>query len=752
MGRTSKTTAAMPKKGQTYLRQYELVDIVRAYDPSVDEALLNKAYIFSVKAHGTQMRHSGDPYYAHPIEVAGILAGLHLDVASICTALLHDVLEDTEVTFEELSDEFTPEIAELVKGVTKLGSVELSANATKERVQAENFQKFVLAISRDVRVLLVKMCDRLHNMRTLDHHPKPESRERISRETLEIYAPLARRVGVDRICSELEDLSFKHINASAYESITNRLKSWRSEQKEAISQMSIGLRGFMQVNKVSGRLYGREKRAYAIWRKLEKQNISFDDVADIFAFRIIVKDVTECYRVLGLLHQKYRCVPARFRDYISVPKPNGYQSIQTTILSENNRRVEIQIRTERMEDVAERGVAAHWAYKNNSYSYDPDSAEASGGDPLKRIRPLVEMMEQSGDADEFLEHAKLEMFSDQVFTFTPKGDLISLPRGATPLDFAYAVHTKVGDTCIGAVINGREVPLRSRLKNGDAVKIIRGGQAEAQQDWENMVVTGKARSALRRLTRTGELAEFRRIGQMLADHAFSREDKDFSESSLIDAMKRLNYSSISDLYEMLGRGKLSIQDFMNSVFPSRKSLDYLETIISRDLINDNTVKLYIKGEGLRSGVSIHLSNCCHPVPGDRIVGYQTEGRGVDVHTIDCNILEKLETHQENWLDLGWRRAALQTASTGQITATLEHVPGSLADVTKIVGEAGGNVTNIKTLVRSESFFDMVIDIEVSDNRHLLQIVAAMRASTYVVAAERTRSETIYKNGKNNEYR
>ena len=336
MGRTSKTKAAMPKKGQTYLRQYELVDIVRAYDPSVDETLLNKAYIFSVKAHGTQMRHSGDPYYAHPIEVAGILAGLHLDVASICTALLHDVLEDTEVTFEELSNEFTPEIAELVKGVTKLGSVELSANATKEREQAENFQKFVLAISRDVRVLLVKMCDRLHNMRTLDHHPKPESRERISRETLEIYAPLARRVGVDRICSELEDLSFKHINASAYESITNRLNSWRSEQKEAISQMSIGLRGFMQVNKVAGRLYGREKRAYAIWRKLEKQNISFDDVADIFAFRIIVKDITECYRVLGLLHQKYRCVPARFRDYISVPKPNGYQSIQTTILSENN--------------------------------------------------------------------------------------------------------------------------------------------------------------------------------------------------------------------------------------------------------------------------------------------------------------------------------------------------------------------------------------------------------------------------------
>jgi len=290
------------------------------------------------------------------------------------------------------------------------------------------------------------------------------------------------------------------------------------------------------------------------------------------------------------------------------------------------------------------------------------------------------------------------------------------------------------------------------LKNGDSVKIIRGGQPEAQQDWENMVVTGKARSALRRLTRIGELEEFRRIGQMLADHAFSREDKDFSESSLVDAMKRLNYSSIADLYEMLGRGKLSIQDFMNSVFPSRKSSGPTETVISRDLIDDNTVKLYVKGEGLRSGVSIHLSNCCFPIQGDRIVGYQSEGRGVDIHTIDCDVLEKLESHQEKWLDLGWRRAALQAASTGRITATLEHVPGSLADVTKIVGEAGGNVTNIKTLVRSQSFFDMVIDIEVSDNRHLLQIVAAMRASAYVVSADRTRSDTLNIKEKNYEYR
>lgn len=741
MNKLADIKAPLPKKGQTYLRQYELVDMVRAYDPSVDEALLNKAYIFSVKAHGEQMRHSGDPYYAHPIEVAGILAGLHLDVASICTALLHDVLEDTHVTYNELAKEFTPEIAELVRGVTKLGNVELSANASRERAQAENFQKFVLAMSKDVRVLLVKMCDRLHNMRTLHFHPKAESRERIARETMEIYAPLARRVGVDRICSELEDLSFRHLNPSAFESITKRLETWRSDQKVAISEMSIALRDLAQNENVEARIYGREKRPFAIWRKLQRQGISFDDVADIFAFRIVVDSPSDCYRVLGLLHQQYRCVPARFRDFISVPKPNGYQSLQTTILSPDNRRVELQIRTERMEDVAERGVAAHWAYKDNSYAYDPESAKASGGDPLRRIRPLVEMMEQSGDADEFLEHAKLEMFTDQVFTFTPKGDLIALPRRATPLDFAYAVHTKVGDTCIGAVINGREVPLRTRLNNGDVVKIIRGGQPEAQPDWENMVATGKARSALRRLTRTGEADEFKRIGQMLADHAFAREDKDFSESALTDALKRLNFETVDPLYEALGRGNLSIQNFMNAVFPGRESTKTLDEFVNRDIIDDNTAKLYVKGEGLRAGVSMHLSDCCSPIPGDRIVGYQSEGRGVDIHAIDCEVLAGLEDQQDRWLDLGWRRAAAQTASTGRVTTTVEHIPGALADVTKIVGEAGGNLTNIKTVKRGPSFFDMVIDIEVSDNRHLIQIVAALRASAYVVSANRTRAES-----------
>ena len=714
-----------------------LIDLVRDYDPTVNADLISSAYRFSKKSHGEQMRHSGDPYYSHPVQVAEILASLHMDVQSICTALLHDVLEDTEADYETLSEMFGTEIADLINGVTKLGKVELSnPDISMERRQAENFQKFVLAMSKDVRVLIVKLCDRLHNMRTLHYHPKPSSRERISRETLEIYAPLARRIGVDLICSELEDLSFRHLNPSAFESISKRLEDWRKGQSAEISQMSVALKDLMDEHIIEARVYGREKRAFAIWRKLQRQGITFEDVADIYAFRMIVPDIETCYKIIGVLHTNYRCVPARFRDFISVPKPNGYRSLHTTIMGPSNTRMEIQIRTERMEDVAERGIAAHWSYKNESYAYDPDRAISDGADPLKRLRPFVEMMEQSGDADEFLEHAKLEMFADQVFTFTPKGELISLPKGATPIDFAYALHTDIGDTCIGAVINSRQRPLRTRLQNGDVVKIIRGGTPEPQPGWENMVVTGKARSALRRLTRTEENQEFRRIGAMLTNHAFAREDKDFSESSLINALKVLGFGAIDELYEELGRGTLSSADLMDAVFPGRDELSSNATHNVREFISDSTAKLYVKGDGLTAGISLHLADCCSPIPGDRIVGVQSIGKGVVIHTIDCDILETVEDHK--WLDIGWRRTAAHAASTGRISATLEHVPGALADVTKIIGESGGNLTSLITVKRSPAFFDFILEMEVLDNKHLSNIIAAIRASTYVVYANRTR--------------
>jgi len=731
---------APPKTSQKYLRQYELVELVKKYDPSANEALLNKAYVYSVQAHGKQLRHSGDPYYAHPIEVAGIVASLKLDIATLCTALLHDVLEDTGATVQELSDEFTPEIAELVDGVTKLGQVEMSRpNLSRERAQAENFQKFILAVSKDVRVLLVKLCDRLHNMRTLQYHPKQASRERIARETLEIFAPLARRIGVDKICSELEELSFKHINPAAHESIERRLEDWRESQGEVISQVFMALKNTLNAAGLDARVYGREKRAYGIWRKLQRQNISFDDVADIYAFRVIVETPAQCYQTLGVLHEAYRAVPSRFRDFISVPKPNGYQSLHTTIRTEENRRVEIQIRTERMEDVANRGVAAHWAYKDENYAYDPDSAQASGGDPLKRIRPLIEMMEQSGDADEFLDNVKLEMFTDQVFTFTPKGDLIALPRGASPIDFAYAVHTKIGDTCIGALVNGQDVPLRTQLGNGDVVKIVRGGTAEPPPGWESIVITGRARQALRRLTREGEMEEFRRIGETLALHAFKREGQDLDSAVLTDALKRLNLSDETMLFETLGRGHLSMKDFVDAVFPGRNEGDAEGSVEDLDLIDDASVELYVKGDGLNPGKGLYLAPCCSPIPGDRIIGLQDRGRGIVIHTIDCDELAAEEDQSESWIDLAWRRAAKQTASTARVIITVQHVPGALADVTKIIGEAQGNLTNIKTMRRSPTFFDLVIDVDVRDTRHLMSIIAALRASAFVVKVNRSRA-------------
>lgn len=722
-----------------FLRQNELIEKVQGYDPLVDVALLNKAYVFSVQAHGNQKRHSGDPYYAHPIEVAGIVAALHLDVTTVCAALLHDVLEDTDTDNAQLTALFSPEIAELVDGVTKLGEL-VPKNLSKKELEAENFQKFMLAVSKDVRVLLVKLCDRLHNMRTLHYHPKPASRERIAAETLEIYAPLARRIGVERICSELEDLAFRHLYASAYESITKRLEDWRQKQKVALWEISVSLGDLMDEASIAHRIYGREKRPFAIWKKLQRQSISFDGVADIYAFRIIVQSQQDCYKTLGVLHSHFQCVPSRFRDFISIPKSNGYQSLHTTVLGPENCRIEVQIRTERMEDVAERGVAAHWAYKNQTYAYDPESAGGRGSDLLARIRSFVEMMEYTGNAAEFLEHAKMEMFADQVFTFTPRGKLIALPSGASSLDFAYALHSEIGDKCIGAIINGHNVPLRTQLNNGDVVEIIRGGTAEPQPGWENIVVTGRARSALRRLTRINEKTEFRNSGKNIARHAFYREDKAFDESALTDALKRLNFSSVEALYEALGQASLSITDFMNGVFPGRKHRPELTDMTHRDLIEDHSARLYIKGPQLTSKMQLHLAECCAPISGDRIVGLRMDGEKVTIHTIDCDELLQYEDEQTRWLDLGWRKASTHSVSTARLLMTIMHVPGALADITKLIGEAGGNVAHIETLHRHNSFFDMGMDLEVQDNRHLLQVIAAVRTSIYVVNVARKRGK------------
>ena len=716
----------------------DLVARVRAYDPGVDADRLRRAYDFAKRMHAGQTRHSGGPYYGHVVSVAMLLAELRLDSATICTGLLHDTVEDTPATLDELSELFGEDVAQLVDGVTKLGQMQLTSKRTK---QAENLQKLVVAITKDVRVLLVKLCDRLHNMRTLHYVPKPDKRERIARETLEIYAPLARRIGVNRVCVELEDLSFQNINPAAYKSITRRLESLRQERAEAVSAVSAKLASALSEAGIEARVFGREKRPYSIWRKLQRKHVSFDGIADIYAFRVLVTEPAECYTALGVVHQTWRCVPERFRDYISTPKPNNYRSLHTTIIGPDNTRIELQIRTEDMEQVAETGVAAHWRYKQGGYAYDPKAAREAGGDPIERLRPFVEILEQGGDPEEFLEHAKLEMFANEVYAFTPKGELIALPGGATPLDFAYAVHTELGHTAVSAKINGRDRPLRTRLHNGDVVEIVRGGVRQPPAGWEDLVITGRARAAIRKLIRSSEIEEFVRIGKVIAEHAFLREGKMFREDRLGDALKRLEIKDAAGLYEALGRGRISSAELLEAVYPGyrekrgRRPQD-------RELIADDKGGLYVHGRGLTPGVSLHFAKCCSPIPGDRIVGVMRPGSGVEVHVIDCERLAALDDEEmlEQWIDLRWApEAQADAVSVGRIEATVRNEPGVLAEIAGAVGEAGGNITDVRTTERTKDFFSMSFGLEVFDARHLSNIVAALKTSDRVVSVQRARS-------------
>jgi GTP pyrophosphokinase/guanosine-3',5'-bis(diphosphate) 3'-pyrophosphohydrolase len=735
-------TAAAPDLDTPAIASYptadDLVGRISKYHPTVNAELIRSAYDFAREMHAPQKRYSGEPYFAHVASVAMILADLNMDSATICTGLLHDTVEDTPATLDELAERFTPEIAALVDGVTKLGQMELGSNRTK---QAENFQKLVVAISSDVRVLIVKLADRLHNMRTLHHIPKTGKRERIATETLEIYAPLARRIGINRICVELEDLAFRHINPAAFETVSKKLHELRETRAEAVAEVSQVITDQLEREGIQSRVFGREKRPYSIWRKLERKGTVFDEIADIYAFRLIVENVDDCYRALGVIHQNWRCVPERFRDFISTPKPNNYRSLHTTIVGPENTRVEVQIRTEEMDFIAESGVAAHWRYKGESYGYDADSAKSAGGDPLERLRPFLEILEQGGDPDEFLEHAKLEMFADQVYCFTPKGELIALPTGATPLDFAYAVHTELGHTCIGAKINGRDRPLRTRLKNGDVVMILRGGLRQPPAGWEELAVTGKARAAIRRLIRTTENAEFEGIGRMLAEHAFEREGKTFKEKGLDDALARLDLTSVEDLYQALGRGRVTSGEFLDAVFPGRRDSRQFDAA-EKELIRDEKARLYVRGRGLTPGVSIHFSECCSPLPGDRIVGVIVPDMGVTIHTIDCeSLIEHDESDPDRWIDLGWTAEAEENAaSTARVNATMHNTPGALAEIAKAVGENRGNIGNVKTLKRARDFFEMQFDIEVFDKRHLANIISALKMCSSVVSAERARGE------------
>ena len=691
-----------------------------------------------MRMHGAQLRASGDPYFAHPIEVAGIVTEYRLDTAAVVTALLHDVIEDTPVSRADIAQIFGEEVATLVEGVTKLSKLEFSVEATR---QAENLRKFILAISKDVRVLLVKLADRLHNMRTLEFIKSPAKRERIARETLDIYAPLARSIGVHRICSELEELSFQHLNPTARAAIVRRLEALRASQGEAVETLSHEITESLEEAGIAASVYGREKKPYSIWRKLQRKSVGFSAMADIYAFRVIVESEDDAYRALGVIHRAWRCVPERFKDYISTPKRNNYRSLHTTVVGPSGLRVEMQIRTEAMDRVNEEGVAAHWRYKTGAYQFDREGSLAQGGvDPLQNLRHLVQMLEHGGDAEELVEHAKLEMFLDQVFVFTPKGRLISLPQGAMPLDFAYAVHTDVGDTAIGVKVNGELKPLRTVLQNGDVVQVIRGPKPTTAPDWRSLTVTGRARSAIRRHIRSVEKEEFTRLGRAAVEQAFVRAGKSLAEVSLRPALDRYAATADDDLYDRVGRGRVAAAAVLVEVFPGLKDSERAAAAARVRIEDGKSARLYVRGGGLTPGISLHFAGCCSPVPGDRIVGIlQPGGEGLAVHTIDCARLAEFEDSEELWRDLHWTpEAERHTVSRTRILATAKNAPGVLGQACTLIGDAGGNIVNMKMTHRQSDFFDVEFEIDVVDARHLTHIAAALRACPSVETVDRVK--------------
>ena len=711
------------------LRQVELVERVLSYDPQADEDLLNRAYIFTVKTHGSQVRASGDPYFSHPIEVAGILTELKLDTATIITALLHDTIEDTVATKEEIEKIFGAEISVLVDGVTKLSQLELQSDRTK---QAENFSKLLVAMSNDIRVLLVKLADRLHNMRTLHFIKKPEKRVRIATETMEIYAPLAERIGIQSFRDELEDLAFVELNNEARKSILRRLEYLRSEGEDVVSNIVETLKQDTQEAGLQAEVSGREKRPYSIWRKMEKNNVTFEQLSDIIAFRVIVSTVEQCYHVLGLLHAKYSMVPGRFKDYISTPKRNNYRSLHTTIIGPERQRIEVQIRTNEMHETNEYGVAAHWQYKQQI------GDAVKEGQQYRWLRELLEILEEASDPDEFLEHTKLNMYQDQVFCFSPKGDLISLPAGSSPVDFAYAVHTRVGDTCVGSKINGRMAPLRTVLRNGDQVEILRSKNQTPSPTWERFVVSGKARSAIRRFIRHQQRDQYIELGRSIIEKAFRTDGKPFTEKALNPVQKVWNVDSLDDVYYSVGDGTHTSRQILEIVFPGEKKetektaeVTLPKTKAPRKSKNDHAVPI----KGLIPGMAMHLAGCCHPLPGDRIVGIVTTGKGVTIHTIQCDTLEQFSEVPERWLDVSWDTEG-EELQVGRMTVVMANEAGALSSVTSTIAANNGNINNLVISNRSQDFFEMRIDVQVRNVKHLTNIMAALRADPVISSVER----------------
>jgi GTP pyrophosphokinase len=739
------------------MRQYELVERVQRYNPNADEELLNRAYIYAMRAHGHQTRASGDPYFTHPLEVAGILTDLKADDATIVAALLHDTIEDTDATREEIERLFSRDIAQLVEGLTKLKRLDL---VVKQAAQAENLRKLLLAIVSDVRVLLVKLADRLHNMRTL-HFVAPEKKKRIAEETLEIYAPLAGRMGMQDMRDELEDLAFAEVHPEQYNLILARLVELRDRLNrepdfqdgggDFIKVIEADFRERFRAKGIAAQVQGRQKRPYSIYRKTLRKAVAFEQLSDIYGFRVIVPTVEDCYAALGVVHTAFPMVPGRYKDYVSTPKQNDYRSIHTTVIGPGKQRVELQIRTEEMHRVAEFGIAAHALYKDGAFvAHDEEGRMTLTSDSraYEWLRMTVERLSDGSTPEEFLEHTKLELFHDQVFCFTPKGKLIALPRGATPIDFAYAVHTDVGNTCVGCKINGKVSPLTSELANGDEVEVITSKTQVPPAAWESIVVTGKARYEIRKATRAAVRNQYAGLGRTIVRRAFERAGKRYGDERVEAVLKRLARPSLEDVLAAVGRGEMAASDVLRAVHPDwreegatklaeggEESEGWFSAVLRRGLkfkLPGRSNGQAIPIRGLKTDLPVRFAPEGGAVPGDRIVGIVMPGEGITIYPIHAQALKEFEDMPERWLDVRWDVGEdHNTRFPARLELTTVNEPGSLAQVAQVIADNDGNIDNVKMSRRSPESTEVVIDLEVWNLKHLNAIIAQLKSKSVV---------------------
>ncbi len=709
----------------------ELITKIRSYHPKFDESLIQKAYIFSKSAHGNQTRHSGDLYFSHPLAVAEILIDLKLDCDSIITALLHDVVEDTNITIEEIEKIFGEDVARLVDGVTKLNKIE--SIPSSQRV-AENFRKLTLAMSEDIRVLLVKLADRLHNMRTISHVPLKEKKLRKAKESLDIYAPLAARIGLNKIKDELQELSFEIIDPQARNKIIEHLNELQEKKKNLIEKITIDLGTLLKSENIECEISGREKTPYSIWMKMRQKNIGFHNLQDIMAFRIVVKDVGECYRVLGIINSNYNMIPSTFRDYISTPKENGYQSLHLAILGPFNKKIEIQIRDKKMHEVAEFGIATHWRYKEKFKELS--IREKKENEQYRWIRELINLFENSENASDVLKQNKLQMHKDEVFCFTPNGDIFNLPVGATIVDFAYAVHSEVGNTCTAAKVNGAITPLRKKIENGDQIEIITSNNAKPSPNWLQFITTSKAKASIRNFIRSEKFAEYNSLGRAILNKFFASKDLEISEQLLEKALPLFHKKNVSELAVKVAEGVITRQEVLKAIYPDFKE----DTKKTKKQNSDKKqfFKYSLPIEGLVAGMAMHYAGCCNPIPGDPILGVINTGTGVTIHNQACRNLKNLALIPQRIIDVCWKSEEEIGDETygSRIRITMENKTGSLADVTSAIAKKKININNINITNRSSDYFELIIDIQIKSVDHLEEILSALRISRKIIEVER----------------